>query len=219
MNKRAAATPSIDFVTFVESTLIDPITRKPFVLTDAEKTFASHGYRLTPDGKLKYPTQTFGAPMKSGKTGFAAMNVLYTVRVLGGSLAEGICVANDFEQAQGRVFKAVRDIVEASPMLAADADIISDKITFRSTGSTIIAIASDAASAAGANPNVIAFDEPWGIVSERGRRLWDELPPSPARKISYRLSVSYAGFEDESALLEDLYKRGKAQPKIGPDLY
>ena len=43
--------------------------------------------------------------------------------------------------------------------------------------------------------------------------------PSPARKISCRLTVTYAGFAGESALLEDLYKRGMAQPEVGPDLH
>ena len=45
------------------------------------------------------------------------------------------------------------------------------------------------------------------------------MVPSPARKISCRLVVTYAGFEGESQLLEDLYSRGLAQPEIGPDLH
>jgi hypothetical protein len=38
---------------------------------------------------------------KTGKTGTAAMHVLTTTLVYGGCYAEGYCVANDFEQAQG----------------------------------------------------------------------------------------------------------------------
>jgi len=79
-------------------------------------------------------------------------------------------------------------------------------------------LASDAASAAGGNPTISCFDELWGYTSERARRLWDEMITSPARKISCRLTVSYAGFSGESVLLEDLHKRGMALPEIGPSL-
>ncbi|HUY27218.1 MAG TPA: terminase TerL endonuclease subunit [Candidatus Binataceae bacterium] len=63
------------------------------------------------------------------------------------------------------------------------------------------------------------FDELWAYVSERAHRLWDEAIPSPARKVSGRLTVSYAGFEGESELLESLYKRGIEGEQIAPDLY
>jgi hypothetical protein len=41
---------------------------------------------------------------------------------------------------------------------------------------------------------------------------------SPARKISCRLTTSYAGFAGESVLLEELHKRGAALPEIGASL-
>ena len=43
--------------------------------------------------------------------------------------------------------------------------------------------------------------------------------PPPTRKIACRLTTTYAGFQGESELLETLYKRGLAQPCIGPDLH
>ena len=45
------------------------------------------------------------------------------------------------------------------------------------------------------------------------------MSTSPVRKISGRLTTTYAGYEGESVLLEELYKRGLAQPQIGKDLY
>lgn len=45
------------------------------------------------------------------------------------------------------------------------------------------------------------------------------MVPSPARRISCRLVVSYAGFENESVLLQELYNRGMAQPLVGPSLH
>ncbi len=168
---------------------------------------------------MRYPELVFSAPKKSGKTGFAAMIALYVVRALGGPYAEGICVANDFEQAQGRVFTAVTRIVRASPMLAGDASITADEIEFRSTGATIIAISSDFASAAGSNPTVVVFDELWGFASERANRLFDELVPPPTRRIACRLVVTYAGYTGESTLLEGLHKRGLKGNLVEPDLY
>ena len=103
--------------------------------------------------------------------------------------------------------------------MRAIAKLTADRVTFSGLDATIIAIASDAASAAGANPVITSFDELWGYVSERSRRLWDEMITSPARKISCRLTVSYAGFSGESVLLEELHKRGMALPEVGPSLH
>src|SRR6202011_3953634 len=54
-------------------------------------TFLCHAFELTPDGRLKYPELAFSGPKKSGKTAFAAMILLYVVRILGGRHAEGVC--------------------------------------------------------------------------------------------------------------------------------
>ena len=85
------------------------------------------------------------------------------------------------------------------------------------TGATIIPLASDYASAAGAHPTIGVFYERWGFSSERSRRLRNELVPVPTRRMSCRLVVSHAGFGGESALLEELHQRGLAQPEVGPD--
>ena len=45
------------------------------------------------------------------------------------------------------------------------------------------------------------------------------MTPPPTRKIACRVTVTYAGFEGESMLLEELYRRGKQQPLIGDDLH
>jgi hypothetical protein len=66
---------------------------------------------------------------------------------------------------------------------------------------------------------VSSFDELWAFTSERSRRLWDEMLPSPVRRVSCRLVTTYAGFENESSLLEGLYKRGLQQPEIAPGLH
>ena len=156
---------------FIETTLVDPETGALFVLNDAEREFLEHAFELTPDGRLTHPELVFGAIKKSGKTGFAACIVIFVVRVLAGRFGEAVLCANDAEQSVGRVFQACARIIAASPMLTSDAVITANKITFRSTGATITAIASEFAGAAGSNANIVCFDELWGFTSERSHRL------------------------------------------------
>lgn len=208
-----------DPAAFIEQVMVDPETGQPFVLLPAECAFLEHAFKTDADGRLVHHEQVYSAPKKSGKTALAAMLLTTTALVYGGPYAEAYCIANDLEQSQGRVFQAVRRICEKSPWLRREANITSSRIEFPSTGATITAIASDYAGAAGANPTISAFDELWGFTSERSRRLWDEMVPSPARKVSCRLTTTYAGFEAESELLESLYKRGCALPSIGKDLH
>jgi phage terminase large subunit-like protein len=208
----------LDPVAFIEGALINPETGKPFELYPAEIEFIRRAFTLT-DGHLPYPEMIYSAPKKSGKTGFAAMLAIYVAVVIGGRFAEVYCLSNDYEQSVGRVFEAARRIIEASPLLKASAKITADRIEFVSTGSFIQACASDYSGFAGANPSLCIFDELWAYVSERAQRLWDEAVPSPTKKVSGRLTVSYAGFEGESELLEGIYKRIIAGNMVAPDLY
>jgi phage terminase large subunit-like protein len=201
-------------VEFIEQVLVDPETGKPFVLLDAERWFLKFAFTTDENGRLLYPELIYGAIKKSGKTGFAALFVITILLLYGGRYAEAYVIANDLEQAQSRVFEMCRRIVEASPLLRSEARITANRIIFEVTGATIQALASDYASAAGGHPTISVFDELWGYTSERSRRLWDEMIPVPTRKISCRLVVSYAGFEEESELLHSLYKRGSAQPLV-----
>jgi hypothetical protein len=75
------------------------------------------------------------------------------VLLFGGRFAEAICAANDYEQSVGRVFAAIRRIIEGSPLLRVEAKITADKVTIR--GAVVTAIPSNYASAAGSN-HVIA---------------------------------------------------------------
>jgi hypothetical protein len=151
-------------------------------LYPAQERFLREALTLTPSGRLPYPEVVFSAPKKSGKTATAALAALYVICVLGGRYAECYCVANDYEQATSRVFQAISRIIIKSPMLRELAKLSANKIEFTSTGSTIIALASDYAGAAGANPTIVLFDELWGYTSERSQRLWEELNPGADEK-------------------------------------
>ena len=208
-----------DPLAFIREVLINPETGKPFELYPAQERFVREGLTPTSDGRLPYRELLFSTPKKNGKTATAAMVVLYVIVCLGGPYAEAYCCANDYEQAQSRVFQAICRIIEASPLLRNSAKIKADQIEFPSTGATITALASDYAGAAGANPTIVTFDELWGFTSTRSERLWAEMIPVPTRNVSVRLTVTYAGFEGESKLLESLYKRGLQGEEIAPALY
>lgn len=90
-------------------------------------------------------------------------------------------------------------------------------------GSTILAIPNDAPEEAGSNHGCVCFDELLGYTSERDYRLWDELGPVPTKKASIRFVSTYAGYEGESTLLEDLYgrifdKQGNIKPGVNRPL-
>jgi hypothetical protein len=134
-------------VLFIHEVLRDPATQRPFELFDAERAFFAHAWQLAEDGSLRYPEQCFGAPKKTGKTAIAAIHLLTTTLLYGDRFSEAYCIANDLEQAQGRVFLAVRRIVEASPLLKREAEITAARIVFPRTRAVIQAIGSDYAGA------------------------------------------------------------------------
>jgi hypothetical protein len=81
--------------------------------------------------------------------------VIAMVLLFGGRFAEVICAANDYEQSVGRVFAAIRRIIEGSPLLRVEAKITADKVTIR--GAVVTAIPSNYASAAGSNHVIAVF--------------------------------------------------------------
>jgi phage terminase large subunit-like protein len=206
-------------IDFIEAVLFNPETQRPFVLLPAERAFLQHAFKIDHTGRLVYREWLYSCPKKSGKTTFQALVQLTMTLLFGGAFPESYVLANDLEQAKSRVFEICCRIINASPLLCHEADITANKIEFPAFNATITAITSNAGSAAGSNAVCAGFDELWSYTSERSRRLWDEMTPPPTRKIACRITVTYAGFEGESVLLEELYRRGLQQPQIGDDLY
>ena len=203
----------------MSSVLFNPATGQPFKLLPAQRTFLEHAFQIGPNGKLIYTEWVFSCPKKSGKSTFEAIILITAILLYGGSYPEGYILANSQEQGKSRVFEIATRIIRASPLLRDEATITADKIIFRAFDAVIQVLPCDAGSAAGSNAVVAGFDELWDYTSEAARRLWDEMMPPPTRKIAFRLTVTYAGFESESTLLLELYKRGLEQPKLGEDLY
>ena len=65
-------------ISFIETVLYDPETKKPFKLLPAERAFLEHAFKRDDDGRLLYPEQIYSCPKKSGKTTFAGIHALTT---------------------------------------------------------------------------------------------------------------------------------------------
>ena len=187
-----------DPIAFVEQVLCDPETGKPFVLCDAERAFLRHAFTLDADGACSIPSWCSARSRKAGKTTLAALVMLTMVLLYGGGLPKDMRRQRLRAGAVARVRCMVRRIVEASPLLRGEAKITADRITFPALDASIMAIASDAASAAGGKPDHLLFRRTVGLRHASAAALWDEMITSPARKISCRLTVTYAGFTGES---------------------
>ena len=149
---------------------------------------------------------------KSGKTFLAACVAIK--EAVTRPDAEVICVANDLEQAESRVYATVTALCAKNPELRASVvKVTKTEISF-SNGSTIKAIASDYRGAAGGRQVLTILDELWAFDLERMTRLFEELRPAPTTRGSYILIVSYAGFDGESTVLQALYRRGLSGKRI-----
>jgi phage terminase large subunit-like protein len=195
-----------DIVAWAEQNFYIPEPARPIVLEPHQKALLRLVEARDPDGLHRYRTVVYSTPKKSGKTTIAALIARFRGET-GGRYQELYCVANDLEQAQGRVFQAARASIELSPGWRRHWKTGERELHHLPSASVIKAIANDYKGEAGANPSLTVWTELWGYESERSRRLWEELTPVPTRD-STRLIETYAGFDGESDLLWELYERG-----------
>lgn len=205
-----------DIVTFAEELIIVD-DGSPIKLEDHQKRILKAAFTPDSNGVLPYKTVIYSAPKKSGKTAIGAVVGLWFTYTVDPPNEVYIC-ANDLEQSQGRVFKSAKKMIERNPALLNEAEKLTTTEIIIKNGTEIKAIANEYAGASGANQGLSLFDELWGYMSERSRRLYEELTPVPTRKNSIRFITTYAGFEGESELLEELYKLGLKGQKLFSDL-
>lgn len=211
----------VDICSFIDEFALTE-DHQPLRLEPHQRAILEEAFGFDADGQLKYKTIVYSAIKKSGKTAINALVCLWWAHCLDQNPDEIICAANDLEQSSSRVFDAAKGFIERNPALKAEADITRNLIRL-SNGTTLKAIPSDYAGEAGANQGLASFDELWGFMSERSRRLYEELTPVPTRKNSIRFISTYAGWEGESLLLEELYhkifdKQGNVKPGVNRPL-
>lgn len=204
-------------VGFAERTFYVPETQRPILLLAHQKMvlnamfdpkFARH-FGVT----TGFQTYVYSTIKKSGKTTIAALIARWIAETWG-RFNEVYSIANDKEQSRGRVYAKALQSIELDPRYARDTRtipgqwrIIERDATHLPSGSYLRAVSNDYKGEAGANPTGTFWSELWGYTLEASRRLWDELTPVPTRPRSIRFVETYAGFQNESTLLVELYRK------------
>src|SRR5262245_43972014 len=188
---------------------------QPWALSPYQRRVLELAFRRGLKGELLYRIILLSEPKKSGKTFIAACLVLWWA--ITNKHTEIIVSANDREQAESRVFRTMVDLIETNEALKSECEVYSSSIVFNN-GTIVTAISSDFKGAAGSRHSLVVYDELWGFESESSRRLYEELTPPPTEFSAWVLIVTYAGFTQESDLLESLYKRGLAGRRIDSEL-
>lgn len=194
----------------------DPVTAEvygegPIILSEYQKRILAAALERDADGKFKYDTIVWSEPKKSGKTALAAAVTLYMAATTKSSNI--YCLANDGKQSQDRIFKAMDRCItlhnKHGGMFEGVRPIWAPP-SFKLTNGTIVeAIPCDAAGEAGSEPLMTVWSEMWGYKQEAKERLWTEMTiPPTLYGYAIRWVESYAGYEDESTVLWNLYDNG-----------
>jgi phage terminase large subunit-like protein len=179
--------------------------RQPFRLYEHQRTILQRAFDYDNDGVLPWDTVVWSCPKKSGKTALLSILSLWWGVTSPGD--EIIVLANDLDQVLARAFAGIVRLLRYNPDIDPKAVITQREIKL-SNDTIIRAIPSEYAGAAGSNHGLTIWDELWGYSSPRSVLLYEELTPVPTRKNSIRLIGTYAGFENESKLLRDIYLQG-----------
>lgn len=167
------------------------------------------------NGDLPYETVMYSATKKSAKTTIgASVGAWYLEEAPDGT--EIYVIANTLEAGEGRVMRDIQFHFQQRIVEGVYSDSRRDtnfcNITqYRielSNGSFIQVLAQSFKSVAGSRHSLTLWDELWGNTSEFDRRVWDEMTPIPTVNNSLRFISTYAGFENESELLWEIYLRG-----------
>jgi phage terminase large subunit-like protein len=214
MTKRQSK-PVIGPVEFIDRVIKRNEKNEPWTLTPYQRRVLEMALRRDPSGALLFRLVVLSEPKKSGKTFLAACLCLWWAII--NKNTEVICVANDLEQATSRVFRTVTSLIEHNQPLQRECEVLSNLIRV-SNGTRIWPISSDFKGAAGSRHSLAIFDELWGFSQESARRLYEELTPPPSEFSAWTLVVSYAGFLNESELLQSIYERGMSGRRVDTEL-
>ncbi len=158
------------------------------------------------DGNFPYSLVLWSDLKKSAKSTIAGAVVLWlawhheweTCRV----------VANDLKQASSRTFYYITRAIALNDRLKAVCRVKNYHIDLPNH-TTIDAIPVDPKGEAGGGDLIVCFTELWAAKNLAAQQLWTETTLSPLKYgKSLRWCESYAGFEGESPILEQLYQAG-----------
>lgn len=171
----------------------------PMQLFPHQRRIFEHCFTPDEKGELPYTTVVYSCPKKSGKSKLAAMVVAWYAECCRPN-TEIFVVANDIDQATRLTFNDLVFHAENKLGLASTAYRVQ-----YTNGTFVQSLANQYSSAAGARQALSVFDELWAYTSERSRRMWAEMTPPPTVPNAMRFVATYAGFENESDQLLELY--------------
>ncbi len=182
-------------------------------MMDYQKDTLREAFRKDENGLYVYSTIIWSDIKKSAKSSICAAVSLYMADNI--PWAENYHIANDLKQADTRVGKYARRAIDLSPYLSKRFRSIRNTIKHRSNGSVIESIPIDPSGEAGSNADFIQFSELWGAIEEAKSRMWTEMTLSPTKfGKSLRWVESYAGYEEESEILYNLWETGVEQGEL-----
>lgn len=173
---------------------------------------------LFPDGDdLPYNLAIYSTIKKSGKTALNSAICAYLMFARAPDGAELYNFANSKDQSVGRVFRAVKYAIEHNGALYRQCHGgrgVLETIIRRDNGTTLQAMAAMHANIAGASPYYSGWTELWGYEFEKELRAWSEMTPPPTIRNSIRVVDTYAGYEGESGLLNDIEDQAKRSERL-----
>src|SRR5262249_728413 len=196
---------NISAVDFIRRVIKKSELGKSFRLLPFQEKILDLAFAFDDNGRLSYDTVIYSCP-KEIRQDYAQRGVDVMVDFDQEPPNECLVVANDLEQARARAFASCEGIIEHNPELRAECEVLQKNI-FCNNGTSITAISSDYQGASGSNHGWVSYEEIWAVTSENGRRLFEELTSVSTRRNSVKFVATYSGFEGESELLMDLYKK------------
>lgn len=183
-----------------------------------QKAVLRYPFTRTAAGHFPYTTVLLSTVKKSGKTTLAAIVARWMAETQT-RMGEIYFAGNDLDQAKGRSFASVSESIKLTPgaiQRAGDWVLPNKWVVLKTfmecltTGTVLKAVAVDAKGEAGGNPNLTVWTELWGFTLPDAVKFYTEMTPVPTRRDSIRLVETYAGYDGDSTLLQDLYNTGMA---------
>lgn len=205
-----------DPITWIETNFFIPELNGPIVLADYQKQALKEALSLDEQGRFNYSAILWSDIKKSAKSTITAAVALWRAHCV--SWGQIVIVANDLKQAYSRVWYYIDRAIKLNPAMRDKIKISGYKIILPNN-TKIEAIPIDPTGEAGGNADMVVFSELWGAHSKAQQRMWTEATISPTKfGYSFRWIETYAGFTNESILLEQLYNTGVlAGKELWPD--
>jgi phage terminase large subunit-like protein len=205
---RAKADDACNFFPDLLRHHIGEFAGQPFELMEYQRKLLTRplfGWKRTSDGFRRFAKVFAFLPKGAGKSPWGSGTGLYCMLLDDEPAAEVYAVAGDKNQARV-VHENAKIMVEESPDLAEELEVLKDSIYDASTRSMYQVLSSDAATKHGFRPHVVIFDE---IHAQKNRDLYEALKKSMVkRRQPVMVIITHAGDDDEGIAFEE-YDYGK----------